>query len=131
VATLDWEKRCFKTKLKIYFALIFQTYSSLICTNEIEVWLFINILDPSISYVVMDVVEKIDFPPGSVDLIIDKGLIDAILCGEGFFEHVKKYLSECWRVLKLRGTLMILSQGHPDTRVLYLKNKAFPFGLNI
>lgn len=53
--------------------------------------------------------EKIEFPPGSVDLVIDKGLIDAILCGEGFFEHVKKYLTETWKVLKVRGTLLLLS----------------------
>jgi ubiquinone/menaquinone biosynthesis C-methylase UbiE len=85
----------------------------------------------AVQYMMGDVTDKIDFPPGSVDLIIDKGLMDAILCGEGFFERVKKYLSEAWRVLKARGTLMVLSQGHPDTRVLYLKNKAFPFALNI
>ncbi len=48
----------------------------------------------------MDVTDKIDFPPGSIDLIMDKGLIDAILYGEGFFEHIKKYLSEFWRILK-------------------------------
>ena len=57
----------------------------------------------------MDVCEKMEFPNNSVDLIVDKGLLDAVLCGEGFFERVKNMLSECWRVLKNRGTLMILS----------------------
>lgn len=71
----------------------------------------------------MDVCEKLEFPNNTIDLIVDKGLLDAVLCGEGFFERVRHLLNECWRVLKPRGSLMILSQGHPDTRVLYLKNK--------
>lgn len=62
-----------------------------------------------LSYECLDVCEKIDYPNSSVDFIVDKGLLDAILCGENFFEKVPKMLSECWRALKPRGYLMILS----------------------
>lgn len=43
------------------------------------------------------------------------------MCGEGLFERTMKYLSECKRVLKKKGKIMILSYGHPDTRTIYLK----------
>lgn len=49
------------------------------------------------------------------------------MCGEQFFERCKVYLSECRRVLKKKGTLMILSYGHPDTRLIYLKH----FSVNV
>lgn len=75
----------------------------------------------------MDVCEKLDFSNNSIDLIIDKGLMDSVLCGEGFYERLNKMLSECYRVLRPNGTLMVLSQGHPDTRVMYLKTKLQPF----
>jgi ubiquinone/menaquinone biosynthesis C-methylase UbiE len=65
----------------------------------------------------MDVCEKLDFPNNSIDLVIDKGLMDSIVCDENSAEKVRKMLSECWRVLKAKGTLMVLSYGHPDTRV--------------
>jgi ubiquinone/menaquinone biosynthesis C-methylase UbiE len=57
----------------------------------------------------MDMCEKIDFPNQTADLVIDKGLLDAVLCGEDFAERLNKMLSECWRVLKPRGYLLILS----------------------
>ena len=79
----------------------------------------------------MDVCEKLDFANSTLDLIIDKGMLDAVMCGEDFFEKLGKMLSECWRVLKTRGYMLILSQGHPDTRILYLKTKNTPFTVNI
>ena len=62
-----------------------------------------------LQYDVMDVCERIDYPNNSVDLIIDKGLLDAVLCGEGFLERVNRLMSECWRVLKPKGVCMVLS----------------------
>lgn len=62
-----------------------------------------------------------EFENETFDLIVDKCLLDSILAGELFFEKSKFYLNECKRILKKKGVLMIISYGHPDTRIIYLK----------
>ena len=57
----------------------------------------------------MDICKKLDIPDNSVDLIIDKGCMDAILCGEDYHERVNLMLNQCYRMLKPKGTLMVLS----------------------
>lgn len=48
-------------------------------------------------------------------------MLDCIMNGFEFYEKTLKYLSECKRILKQKGVLLILSYGHPDTRIIYLK----------
>lgn len=63
---------------------------------------------------------EMDYPDKSYDAIIDKGTMDAILCGEGGPEKVGQYLTHCSRILRPRGTLIVVSYANPDMRSLYL-----------
>ena len=47
----------------------------------------------------MDARDMRDFETGSFDVAIDKGTIDAILCGEGSSANASKVISEVHRVL--------------------------------
>ena len=76
-------------------------------------------------YVKMDA-KKIEFEEGySFDLVIDKGTLDCILCGEGSVNNVKTTLKQIYNVLNHRGVFFCVSHGAPDRRLHYLKNPEF------
>jgi EEF1A lysine methyltransferase 4 len=55
----------------------------------------------------------LDFPDETFDVIIAKGTVDAILCGEGS-------TAKASRVLKPNGCFFIVSFGVPDNRLHFL-----------
>ncbi|GKT19110.1 hypothetical protein ADUPG1_011444, partial [Aduncisulcus paluster] len=57
-----------------------------------------------------------ELPSDTYDFIIDKALLDTILCSTDNFESCKAYLRETYRVLKPGGTFMILSHADPSER---------------
>uniref|UniRef100_A0A7S3K5J8 Methyltransferase type 11 domain-containing protein n=1 Tax=Aureoumbra lagunensis TaxID=44058 RepID=A0A7S3K5J8_9STRA len=67
----------------------------------------------------------LEFPDESFDAIIAKGVMDAILCGEGSTANVAKMCMEASRVLKPNGVLFIVSYGFPDNRLQYLDNEDY------
>lgn len=66
---------------------------------------------------------KLDFPDGSFDLVIDKGTTDAILCGSNSFHNVYQMNKHVSRVLKKGGHFLVITYGHPDTRVDHFRRK--------
>ena len=72
-------------------------------------------------FTVMDATNLDFFPNECFDLVIDKGLTDAVLCGDKSFERVSSMISEMHRVLKRGGTYIVCSYGVPASRVTYLK----------
>lgn len=50
----------------------------------------------------------------------DLGTLDAILCGENSFYNAAKLTKEVQRVLKTGGIYLIISYGHPRTRLMHL-----------
>lgn len=61
------------------------------------------------------------------DVVVDKsrclnntGTLDAILCGENSFFNAAKLTKEVQRVLKTGGIYLIISYGHPRTRIMHL-----------
>jgi len=75
---------------------------------------------PSFKYLQMDA-RAMDFEDGTFDCVIDKGTLDAILCGESSVANAQKVLSEVYRVLAPKGVYILVSYGTPDHRTHYLK----------
>jgi len=73
------------------------------------------------TYKVMDVTSMPEYAAGSFDVIIDKGTLDAVLCGEGSVSSCDKMLSEISRVLKAGGTFLMVTYAEPETRLRYLE----------
>eukprot|EP01015_Nassula_variabilis_P011213 TRINITY_DN190_c0_g1_i3.p1 TRINITY_DN190_c0_g1~~TRINITY_DN190_c0_g1_i3.p1 ORF type:complete len:132 (+),score=22.07 TRINITY_DN190_c0_g1_i3:84-479(+) len=67
---------------------------------------------------------QMDFESGSFDCIVDKGTLDAILCGEGSTTSASKMLSEVYRVLNNKGVYLMISYGQPEHRLCYLEKPA-------
>ena len=68
---------------------------------------------------------RMDFNDGSFETVIDKALLDSIVCGEGSTVNAHKYLSEVSRVLSSSGTLILVSHGQPQYRMNYLNKPEY------
>ena len=58
-------------------------------------------------------------PDDCFDIILDKALMDTLLCHENNLNKVEDYLSEIYRVLKDTGVVIIVSHGLPLSRLDY------------
>jgi ubiquinone/menaquinone biosynthesis C-methylase UbiE len=76
----------------------------------------------------MDVCD-LDYPENCFDCIIDKVVLDWLLCGNDSFAKAHAMLQSVHKVLKPGGVFMIISYGMPDTRIGYLKNKLFSWNI--
>lgn len=65
----------------------------------------------------------LDFPDETFDVVVDKGTLDSVLCGEGSTANTAKMCSEVSRVLKPNGVFLIVSYGVPDNRLNYLEKE--------
>lgn len=59
---------------------------------------------------------QLTFPDESFDLVIDKGTIDAIMCGDNYEEIVNATMGEAFRVLTNGGRLIVVTFGTPAER---------------
>ena len=73
----------------------------------------------------------LEFPDESFDVVVDKGTMDSVLCGEGSTSNVGKALSECTRVLKPNGIFVCMSYGIPDNRLSYFDNEAYHWTVQV
>lgn len=78
--------------------------------------------DPKGIYEVMNV-EDLAYEDGSFDLVIAKGVVDSIICGENSVHAVAKALHEFERVLTDNGVLICVSYGSPDQRQWHFEGK--------
>ena len=76
---------------------------------------------PELKFWTVDVT-SMNIPSVSMDIVIDKGLFDSLLCGDGALKMVSKMLLEVARVLRPGGVFLLLSHGEFDNRAVYLKN---------
>jgi hypothetical protein len=53
--------------------------------------------------------------------VIDKGLMDAIVCRAGGQKQVLKYVGELERITKDDGVFVIISRGLPEERLQFLE----------
>ncbi|KAL0217494.1 hypothetical protein RCL1_008075 [Eukaryota sp. TZLM3-RCL] len=74
---------------------------------------------PELEWLVMDIC-KLDFPSETFDIVIDKGTIDALLCGQDSFDTVYRAHREIHRVLKPdSGVYINISYGHSHSRLIH------------
>ena len=73
-------------------------------------------------YECADITKSFPYPDSSFDLIINKGTMDSILCSDGALTNTKNMMKECSRLLKDHGSMIVVSHGKPDDRLLYFEN---------
>jgi ubiquinone/menaquinone biosynthesis C-methylase UbiE len=79
----------------------------------------------TLSWEVMDVSKKLAFPDETFHVVIDKGTLDSILCGESSTNNVTNSIFEIIRVLKPDGKFVMISHGIPDKWLGYLEQTQY------
>merc|ERR1712046_17376 len=81
--------------------------------------------NPNIKFVespVSDLDQK--YEAGSIQYVIDKGLLDSILCGANSTQNAYTYLMQVKKILAPGGKLLIISYGKPEKRGPIFRDKA-------
>jgi len=81
-------------------------------------------------FVQMDL-RAMEFPEGAYNVVIDKGTLDSVLCGEGSTLNVQKMLMEVSRVLDSKGVYILISHGQPSYRLTYLQRPEFGWDVKV
>jgi ubiquinone/menaquinone biosynthesis C-methylase UbiE len=66
-------------------------------------------------------VRELELPNESFDIVIDKGTLDAILCGDNAAQNAELMLKEVYRVLAPTGIYICITYGIPEQREMYFK----------
>jgi ubiquinone/menaquinone biosynthesis C-methylase UbiE len=74
---------------------------------------------------------SLELPDANFNAVIDKGLLDAILCGDESIANAKTYCSEVSRVLKSGGVSLVITYGNPTTRMEILDNPEFGWKVTV
>lgn len=75
---------------------------------------------PKLNYIQMNA-KKMYYGNNFFDVVIDKGLLDTILCGENALVEASKLTKEITRVLKPNGIYILISFGSPKERLKHLQ----------
>ena len=67
-------------------------------------------------------VRNLQYADASFDVVIDKSLLDAMVCGDGAVENVRRMMEEIYRVLTPTGVYFCISHARGSQRRKYLKN---------
>ena len=78
----------------------------------------------------MDVM-KLSFPDNYFDCVIDKSTVDVLFCGDNALLNVATMMKEIQRVLKKKGTDIIVSFGTPDERAEHFEREHLSFEMKI
>ncbi|ETV94125.1 hypothetical protein H310_12134 [Aphanomyces invadans] len=82
---------------------------------------------PPIQYIQMDVRDLTAFADNSFDVVIDKGVLDCVVCGISNSVGATRMLSEVRRVLQApSGVFFLFSTGSYATRVPYIEEASSP-----
>jgi len=85
--------------------------------------------NPDLEWMTSDVTNMPEMATESFDSAVDKGTMDAILCGEGSAENTDKMLAEVSRILKPGGVFVLITYGQPKTRIHYLNKTKYHWGI--
>ncbi|EGR34823.1 protein kinase domain protein [Ichthyophthirius multifiliis] len=81
-------------------------------------------------YIMMDV-KIMDLPNSSFDIVIDKGTLDSVICGENTVTNAMKALTNISQILKPNGIYICISYGQPDHRLLYLDKQKYGWIISV
>lgn len=84
----------------------------------------------AVSFAVMDACEM-TFPDASFELVVDKGTLDSILCGEDAKDRSTAYLDHVFRVLKPFGLFLCVSYANRDMREMYFAREALDWDIEV
>ena len=79
---------------------------------------------PSLRWLVQDVMQ-LDLPEASFDVVLDKGCLDSLLCGEDAAECADKMLLRVAKVLKVGASFLVFTYGKPENRLPYLEQPRY------
>ena len=65
-------------------------------------------------------VRALEYDLDEFDCVIDKGLLDTVLCGLHSTANVHKMLTNVWEVMKPGGVYYCISHGIPEERMEFL-----------
>eukprot|EP01114_Cavostelium_apophysatum_P012156 TRINITY_DN2697_c0_g1_i1.p1 TRINITY_DN2697_c0_g1~~TRINITY_DN2697_c0_g1_i1.p1 ORF type:complete len:204 (+),score=21.80 TRINITY_DN2697_c0_g1_i1:71-682(+) len=85
---------------------------------------------PGLIFRTMDVM-SMEFSDSAFDAVVDKGTLDAILCGENSTANADSMVSEIYRVLKPGGTYVVVTYGAPKMRLQYLEKPKFNWKVEV
>ena len=77
--------------------------------------------NPKMCFKVMDVLDLNEFREGDFNVVIDKGTLDCVLCGDISVSNANKMLSEVHRVLAPGGFYICITYGEPKFRMDFFK----------
>ena len=60
-----------------------------------------------------------DFKQGEFNVVMDKGTLDSILCGDNSEPNALKMLSEIYRILTPKGIYICVTYGDEEHRMKY------------
>lgn len=114
-------------------------YQDNLCKNIFNIDLSNNVIKSmrercktmeAMSWEVMDA-RELKFAPGFFDLVIDKCMLDTVLCGEKSYVNAAIVTKEVQKVLKIGGVYMIVSHGDPSSRLIHLNREHLGFEVSI
>jgi len=71
---------------------------------------------PKMTYKQMDVLDMSENKQGEFNVVLDKGTLDSILCGDNSTPNAEKMLSEIHRVLAPNGIYICITYGDEEHR---------------
>eukprot|EP00771_Trimastix_marina_P003987 gnl/Trimastix_PCT/711.p1 GENE.gnl/Trimastix_PCT/711~~gnl/Trimastix_PCT/711.p1 ORF type:complete len:261 (-),score=88.79 gnl/Trimastix_PCT/711:51-833(-) len=83
---------------------------------------------PDLEWQQMDCM-KLDFPSNHFHFVVDKGTLDALLCGQDSFENALAMNKEVYRVLAPGGTYVNITYGQPSNRLNHLEQPFFKWSV--
>lgn len=77
---------------------------------------------PKMIYKQMDCLEMTEFKQGEYNIVMDKGTLDSVLCGDNSVPNAEKMLSEIHRVLSPNGIYICITYGDEEHRKKFFVN---------
>ncbi|KAM0064791.1 putative endothelin-converting enzyme 1 [Helianthus debilis subsp. tardiflorus] len=86
---------------------------------------------PQLEYVQMDVRDMGFFLDNSFDGVIDKGTLDALMCGTNGPTSASQMLGEVSRILKPGGVYMLITYGDPKARMTHINRPTYNWKIEL
>lgn len=71
------------------------------------------------------------FADAQFNVVMDKGTLDSLLCGDNSTANTAKYCAEVSRSLAADGVFFIVSYGTPENRMSYLEVEEYGWSVNV
>ena len=80
---------------------------------------------PKMAFKVMNALDMKEFLTGTFNIVIDKGTLDSVLCGDNSESNAQKMISEVFRILAPGGYYFCISYGDAEHRKKHFETQAW------